>query len=40
MLAALVEGAMVLEWLWLFGGMELVDSVTEAAQGDHENLNS
>jgi len=25
LLAALVEGAMVLEWLWLFGGIRLVN---------------
>ncbi len=31
---------MVQEWLWLFGGIGLVNSVTEAAKGDHENLNS
>jgi hypothetical protein len=40
LLVALVEGAMILEWLWLFGGIGLVESVREAAKGDHENLNS
>ena len=40
MLAAVVEGALVLEWLWLFGGVRPVNSVTEAAKGDHEDLNS
>ena len=40
LLAALVQGVIVLECLWLFDGIGLVNSVTEAAEGDHENLNT